>query len=238
MRLSLTVFAAAIVCASACDRGSRGGGSSSVGGAAGDAASGGAGASGTSIAGSSRNPGAGATDPIGATGGQAGGQACDTSAAACACDSQAPECQPVLMTACLGQHCPPSLDDARLVANWSLGSASGPATGRPNASYSECPNGSRSFSYRKDGTGYGFGFDASGRLLVWYTSDAGLCAHPVCSVPMPAPAISSCFSCAMFSDPQPEGTFLIPRGISNGPGYNCEIDADGRWAMPHLAPPG
>jgi hypothetical protein len=139
------------------------------------------------------------------------------------------------MTACLGQHCPPSLDDARLVANWSLPSPSEPAIGRARAEYSECPNGSRSFSYQQDGTGYGFGFDASGRLLLWYTFGAGSCSDLVCGAP--TPAVSRCMLCAMFSDPQPEGTFLIPRGTSNGPGYNCEIDADGRWSMPHLAPP-
>src|SRR3954468_3611079 len=109
MRL-LTVFAAALICASACDRTSLDGGSTSAGGASGATAS-----------------GAGATDPIGGSGGPAGEQAGDTHAGACACDSQAPECQPVLMTACLGQHCPPSVDDASLVSSWSLGSASGPA---------------------------------------------------------------------------------------------------------------
>jgi len=223
MRSSLAVFAAALLCAGACDRASLDGGTSGAGGASDMSNTGGTG-----------HAGAGATDPFGASGGQAGGQACATSAA-CACDSQAPECQPALMTACLGQLCPPSLDDARLVANWSLGSASGPAIGRAHGSYNECPDGSRWFAYQQASTSYGFGFDASGRLLLWYTSDGSMCGHLVCGGPVPGAA--SCSICAMFADPQPEGTVLIPNGTSNGPLPNCEIDANGRWVLPHLAPP-
>jgi hypothetical protein len=239
MRLSLAVLAVVVVCAGACgssdtSSGGRGGSGGSGGFAVGRFANG---AADGTIGG-----GAGAAVTIGPRGGQGGGQGggpggsagCNTSPAACACDSQASQCQSVLMTTCLGQHCPPSLDDAMLVANWSLGSASGPAAGRAYGAYNECDDGGRSFRVQQNGAGHGFSFDASGRLAVWYTFGGGTCSQLVCGKETSASSV--CSECQMFSDPQPAGTFLVPRGQSNGPVPNCEVDAYERWSMPRLAP--
>lgn len=169
-------------------------------------------------------------------GGQGAGQQqpCDIPAA-CECDSQAPECQPAIMSACLGQHCPPSLDDAMLVANWSLGSSVDRFNGAGYGYYNECPDGSRWFVYYQRDTGYGFFFDARGHLADWYTIAGGTCTQVVCSAPT-LPGGATCSDCAMFANPPPAGSFVIPQGISNGPVPNCEIDENGRWYTPRVAP--
>ncbi len=49
-------------------------------------------------------------------------------------------------------------------------------------------------------------------------------------------AVALVCASACGADPQPEGTDLIPRGIRHGPLPSCEVDANGRWTQPHLAP--
>jgi len=165
------------------------------------------------------------------------GPTCDSPAAACACDSQASECQPVLKTVCVGQHCPPSLDDAMLVANWPLDSASTPLP-RVEGHYSQCESGSRGFTISHDaGANRGFAYNANGRLALSYTfAGDGSCAQLVCGAFATGPS-SSCSGCRMFSDPRPAGSFVPPgAGIVHGPEPNCEIDENGRWSIPGLAP--
>jgi len=231
-------FVAVLVCAGACGgalhesppdgaRGGSGGRGGSANGGTEGIAAGGAGAAGIGV---------NTTTWTGA-GGQGGDQACNSGVvAACACDSQAAECQSTLMTACLGPHCPPSFDDAMLVANWPVDSASTPGPGRTQAYYYECTDGRREFTFRDGPTFFAFAFDASGRLAYYVASEGGSCPHLACGDDRETLNAPACTVCGMISDPRPEGTRLIPRGTINGPPFACEVDANGRWSTPHLAP--
>jgi hypothetical protein len=149
------------------------------------------------------------------------------------------------MQLCVGQHCPPGLDDAMLVANWTLRSSMGSdasAPPGPHGTYSDCPDGRRQFVYDtpRTGSGYDFGFDANGHLTYWSSfdnrPDAGACnSTAVCGSTIGSND-ADCSSCQMLGDPPPAGSTVVPRGRSNGPDPTCEIDANGRWSMPQLAP--
>jgi hypothetical protein len=178
---------------------------------------------------------AGALVCAGACGGHSG-QACDTSAPACACDSQSPACQPVLANLCLGSHCPPSLDDALLVANWSLDPNGDTDPNRVQGTYQLDANGTRFFSLVKSGTYLSvFGFDAQGRMLIWFTGPTAGCLDTLCSSSglQNSPAT---WACTMVSNPEPAGSFKYPPGASNPPEPSCEVDGSGRWFMAGMDP--
>ena len=232
MRLSVTLFVA-LGCGGALPSG---GSSSARGGAGGSGGSARAAPGGASSGGVNLVDASVPLDAL-AGAGTGGESACDTPPAACACDSRASECQPVLMNVCVGQHCPPSLADAMLVANWPLDSASTPLP-RTDGEYTECESGSRGFTISHDaGANRGFAYDASGRLALSYTfAGDGSCAQLVCGAFAHGP-LSPCSGCRMFSDPRPAGSFVPPgAGIVHGPEPNCEIDENGRWSIPGLAP--
>jgi hypothetical protein len=127
-----------------------------------------------------------------------------------------------------------------LVANWTLTSANGPPPGTPSpwphGDYTLFSNGVRGFFYQSQAMSFSAVFDTSGHLAQWESldqTDAGRCSTILCDQNEKWPGSSDAYVCNMVSDPQPAGTAVFPTtGQTNGPGPNCEVDANGRWSMP------
>ncbi len=162
--------------------------------------------------------------------GQAGQQGCVESNGTCSCPWLAPTCE-AGKNLYVGQTCPPTLDDARLVANWPLGGPSTlgylPRTGQ----YGECDDGSRSFTFRQCGEFEEFAFDAHGRIIAW-SENLQSCVSGVCGTAVPSRG--SCAYCDTSADPPGEGKSCFPRGPFDGPAILCMVDAEGHWLMPAL----
>jgi len=141
------------------------------------------------------------------------------------------------MNLCLGPYCPPTLDEAMLVANWPLSASTTPYTDpRVLGWYTACPDGSRTFSYIQDHTEHTFYFDAAGQLaFALIASSVGVsCAQFECAAPGLMISDSMCFQCQMYSDPPPGVTLTPQPGLYNGPEPTCAVDGSGRWFMPYL----
>jgi hypothetical protein len=175
---------------------------------------------------------AGAPGAVDAGVGQPPSGICEYTPAACACDSQQPECQPLLASLCLGSLCPPTLDQAMLVANWPVDmDGNRDPRGATGDSFA-CGDGTRTFTFQQGGMLHGFGFDRSGRLAGWWTLPPGsMCSTLACGGTS-TPGHPVCLGCPMFANPPPAGTFKYPDGTYNGFAPPCEIDANGRWFVP------
>jgi hypothetical protein len=170
---------------------------------------------------------------ISATAGSQGADPCPPMT--CACDSQAAECQSVLENLCLGTSCPPSLDDAMLVANWPVDASTAPYPGRAEGTYNKCPDGHRTLGYTKDKISYWVEFEADGTLAAAVTMDEfASCPQFVCATDPNPPMNSACFACTMYADAPPARTLTPQLGQNNGPLPLCMIDTNGRWFMPYL----
>jgi hypothetical protein len=164
----------------------------------------------------------------------------------CTCDAQTPDCQLMFDSLCVGVHCPPTIDQAMLVASWPLDPSTAPYSGRTSGLYTACTDGRRSFEYRttptptqtqtQTQTDHVFTFDTDGRLAVaaTFVNNASCPQFECVSPPVPMNVGTGCFGCEMYSDPPPAMTVTGTPGQSNGFGLPCEIDANGRWFMPYL----
>lgn len=178
--------------------------------------------------------GAGTTENAGsgnsAGEGQAGEPSCLESTGNCSCAWLAPSCDDG-KGLYSGQTCPPTFDEARLVANWPLGGPPMSGTARRSGEYEECDDGTRSFMFHECGDFEEFGFDAQGNLSVWGEAFQ-ICLGRVCGSSTTSSAL--CRICEMWSDASAAGTGCVTQKMNNGPTPACTVDAAGHWVMPPL----
>jgi hypothetical protein len=128
----------------------------------------------------------------------------------------------------VGQSCPPTLDEARLVANWPLGGPPLPGNLRRWGDYEECSDGTRSFTFGQCGLGE-FAFDPHGQLIRW-TENLQSCVSNGCDAA--SSFSSSCMVCEMRPDPPGPGLSCFSREPNDGPTTPCLVDEGGHWLMP------
>jgi len=194
------------------------GASSGVGGSSG---AGGASGSGTSDAGAGNSAGEGPGDaPV-----------CGEDYGTCECDWQTATCS-IGSNFYVGRQCPPTLDDALLVANWPLGGPPMPGSPKGSGEYEECDDGTREFSFTLCGNFHELVFNSRGQLSIWMEQEQ-MCTRFLCPATTAAPATTPvCHICAMSPDPPAEGQSCFPTFMNNGPETQCMVDANGRWLMP------
>jgi len=143
----------------------------------------------------------------------------------CTCAWSANKCSSSIANPFLGAQCPPTLEEAWLVANWNI------PKGKTGVTYEECSDGTRYFTFTGCGALSSFGFDQRGRLLAWY-ENSKICGGRTCDTPMPTSA--DCRSCPMTAAPGPAGSTCQTTKPNNGFSPSCMVDADGHWLAPPL----